>query len=95
VEHYNEAHQCGGTAWKFASRSPMGTWLTWSRLTSRSDVSIKIHRADGNSVEIDARRVKSGDIDLATAIRQALDFGTIESLDSGTVQALDSSATQE
>jgi hypothetical protein len=49
-------------------------------------VSIKIHRADGNSVEIDAKRVKAGDVDIEAAIRKALDLGSALALDSGTAE---------
>jgi hypothetical protein len=55
-----------------------GALKTWLSLPRRSDVKIKIHRADGNSVEIDAKRVKAGDVDIEAAIRQALAFGTAE-----------------
>ena len=55
-----------------------GALKAWLTLPRRSDVKIKIHRADGNSVEIDAKRVKAGDVDIETAIRQALAFGTAE-----------------
>jgi len=55
-----------------------GALKTWLSLPRRSDVKIKIHRADGNSVEIDAQRVKAGDVDIEAAIRQALASGSAE-----------------
>jgi hypothetical protein len=64
-------------------------------LPRRSDVTIKIHRADGNSVEIDAKRVRTGDIDVEAAIRRALDFGTATALGSGTGVALGSGTAEE
>jgi hypothetical protein len=55
-----------------------GALKTWLSLPRRSDVKIRIRRADGNSVEIDAKRVKAGDVDIEAAIRQALAFGPAE-----------------
>ncbi len=43
----------------------------WLSLPRRSDVRIRIHQADGNSVEIDAKRVDAGQIDVEEMIRQA------------------------
>jgi Effector Associated Constant Component 1 len=74
----------------------------WLSLPRRSDVRILIHRADGNSVEIDAKRVDSGELDVREMIRQALAYGA----DSGSLtpgptiagqqhQALDSNVTKE
>jgi hypothetical protein len=63
-----------------------GALKGWLSLSRRSDVSIKIHRADGNSVEIDAKRVKAGDVDIEAAIRKALDLGSALALDSGTAE---------
>jgi Effector Associated Constant Component 1 len=48
----------------------------WVSLPRRSDVRIKIHRSDGGTVEIDAKRVNAGDVDVESMIRQALDYGT-------------------
>ena len=72
-----------------------GALKAWLSLARRSDVTIKVHRADGSSVEIDAKRVNAGDIDVGAAIRQALDFGTAQALGSGAALAFDSSAAEE
>jgi hypothetical protein len=47
----------------------------WLSLPRRSDVRIRISRSDGNYVEIDAKRVDSGELDVQSMIRQALDYG--------------------
>jgi hypothetical protein len=51
---------------------------TWLSLPRKSDVHIHIHRRDGASVEIDAKQIAAGSIDVESMIRQALDFGTAE-----------------
>jgi hypothetical protein len=48
----------------------------WLLLPRRSDVRIKIHRPDGGTVEIDAKRVNAGNVDVESMIRRALDYGT-------------------
>jgi hypothetical protein len=50
-------------------------WLSHAR---RSDVRVEVHRHDGTSVEIDAKRVRAGDIDVEATIRQALGTVTAE-----------------
>jgi hypothetical protein len=51
---------------------------TWLSLPRRSDVRLHIHRADGASVEIDAKRVAAGLIDIESIIRQTLELGPAE-----------------
>jgi Effector Associated Constant Component 1 len=72
-----------------------GALRAWLSHPRRSDVTIKIHRTDGNFVEIVADRVKTGDIDIAAAIRQALDFGTTQELGSNALLVLDSGIAEE
>jgi hypothetical protein len=50
----------------------------WLSLPRRSDITIKIDRADGSSVTIDAKRVAARQADLESIIRQALDCGTVQ-----------------
>jgi hypothetical protein len=45
----------------------------WLSLPRRSDVRIRIKHADGSCVEIDAERVDTGQADVESIIRQALD----------------------
>ena len=81
-----------------ALAASLGAWLSLPR---RSDVRIRIHRADGNSVVIDAKRVASGEIDVQSMIRQALDYSTsvegraLSSADTGEYPVLGSSMTKE
>ena len=63
-----------------------GALKGWLSLPRRSDVSIKIHRADGSSVEIDAKHFKAGDVDIEAAIRKVFDLGSALALDSGTAE---------
>lgn len=51
---------------------------TWLSLPRRSDVHIRIHRDDGASVEIDAKRVAAGLIDVESVIRQTLNLAAAE-----------------
>lgn len=72
----------------------------WLSLPRRSDVRIRIHRSDGGSVEIEAKRVDAGEIDVQSMIRQAVDYGAAleqRILDSaaGQYHMLDSSTTTE
>jgi hypothetical protein len=62
------------------------TLKAWLSLPRRSDVTIKIHRYDGTSVEISAKRVTAGAIDIEAAIRGALDFGPSMALGSSTAE---------
>jgi Effector Associated Constant Component 1 len=50
----------------------------WLSLPRRSDVTVKIDRADGSSVTIAAKRVAAGQADIELIIRQALDSGTAQ-----------------
>ena len=50
----------------------------WLSLPRRSDVRIRIHRGDGSSVDIDAKRVDAGHVNVEALIRQALDYGTAQ-----------------
>lgn len=50
----------------------------WLSLPRRSDVRIRIHRIDGSSVDIDAKRVGAGQVNVQSLIQQALDYGTAE-----------------
>lgn len=51
----------------------------WLSLPRRSDVRVRIHRPDGSSVDIDAKRVDAGQADIESIIRQALDYGAGDS----------------
>lgn len=55
-----------------ALAAALKAWLSQPR---RSDVHIKVHRLDGTTVEIDARRVQAGAIDVAATVGQLLDPG--------------------
>lgn len=55
----------------------VGSLKAWLSLPRRSDLTIKIHLPDGSTVEINAERVKAGDLDaMVYQIRQALDTRT-------------------
>jgi Effector Associated Constant Component 1 len=55
-----------------------GALKAWLSHPRRSDVRVEVHRHDGTSVEIDAKRVRAGDIDVEAAIRQALGSISVE-----------------
>jgi hypothetical protein len=61
-----------------------GALKAWLSQPRRSDMTLKIHRPDGTSVEITARRVRAGDIDIETTIRQTLNSGDPQALAHGT-----------
>lgn len=63
-----------------------GALKAWLSQPRRSDVTLKIRRPDGTSVEINAKRVKAGDIDIETTVRQALDVGAPQALTPGTAE---------
>jgi hypothetical protein len=53
-----------------------GSLKVWLSHPRRPEIAIKIHRPDGNSVEITAKDLRAGDIELEAVVRQVLDFGT-------------------
>jgi Effector Associated Constant Component 1 len=55
-----------------------GALRTWLAHPRRSDVRVKVRLPDGTSVEIDAKRVSAGDIDVEATIRQALGASTAQ-----------------
>jgi membrane-associated two-gene conflict system component 1 (EACC1) len=55
-----------------------GALKAWLSHPRRSDVRVEVHRHDGTSVEIDAKRVRAGDIDVEATIRQALGSISVE-----------------
>ena len=63
-----------------------GALKAWLSQPRRSDVTLKIHRPDGTSVELAAKRVRARDIDIETTIRQALGSGDPQALDSSTAE---------
>jgi hypothetical protein len=52
-----------------------GALKAWLSQPGRSDVTLKIRRPDGTSVELAAKRVRAGEIDIEATIRQALGTG--------------------
>lgn len=50
-----------------------GSLKTWLSQPRRAEVTIKVHRPDGLVVEVSARNVKAGDVNVETLIHQALD----------------------
>jgi len=63
-----------------------GALKAWLSQHRRSDVTLKIHRPDGAWVEVAAKRVKAGDIDIKTTIRQVLDSADPQALGPGTTE---------
>lgn len=53
-----------------------GALKAWLSHPRRSEVIIKIHRADSSYVEIRAKDLQMGQVDIAAAFRQVVDFGT-------------------
>lgn len=63
-----------------------GALKAWLSQPRRSDVTLKIRRPDGTSVEVNAKRVKADGIDLQATISQALGSADPQALTSGTTE---------